>query len=784
MVRLDQKWSEAHKAREIRIVGRVQGVGFRPFVFRIAHETGISGTVQNNMDGVFIHAEGNESVLKKFVHKLKNELPPLAKINEITMKDVPPNGINSFEIIASEKKGSSSLIIPVDAATCSTCEEEMGSVTDKRFRYPFINCTNCGPRYTIIESLPYDRPVTTMKNFKMCSYCEGEYSDPINRRHHAQPIACRVCGPRLAYKKTGSMKHSLTGEKALQQSIKDLKRGKIVAIKGIGGYHLACDGENEIAVQELRRRKKRPNKPFAVMARDIAAVKKVAKCNKREAKLLLSPEAPIVLLDVVDHSRLAPSVFPHLNTVGIFLPYTPLHHLLMEEFKFLIMTSGNLSGEPMMYEDEVLNQRGSFLVDSILVHNRPILRPIDDSVVELRKGFVHFYRRARGYVPDPVNVPVSVDGIISLGAQLKNTFTFGREKQLFVGPHNGDLENVAAINQSKKTMVEFLQLTGIEKKLWVVDKHPNYPHRDWIGSSSLPVYEVWHHHAHMVACMADNQLPLEEECIAVILDGTGYGMDEKIWGFEWLVGNVYDFTRIAHVKYQPLPGGEAAIRDTWRQAAAWLIHTMGEKGLDIANELFQGRKEELTWIKLMVEQQLQITWAGTCGRLFDMVSAILDCCTTSTYEGEGAIRLSELVRGKSPKRDYYSYHFDMVEGIRTFNPDDMLTEITVDVLQKIKKQTIALKFHETLVKVIVEECTRIAKEQGLTKIVFSGGSMHNSFLEKELRVRMTECGLKPYFHQTIPCNDGGISFGQATIAAYKLSRNEGEKTCVLGYQDR
>ncbi|MCD8510139.1 MAG: carbamoyltransferase HypF [Bacillus sp. (in: Bacteria)] len=783
MGRMDQKWSEANKAREIRIVGRVQGVGFRPFVFRIAHETRILGTVQNNMDGVFIHGEGDEIALDKFLYKLQNELPPLARITGINIEKAVYSGFTTFDIIPSENKGSSSLIIPVDAATCSTCEEEMATSHDKRYRYPFINCTNCGPRYTIIESLPYDRPVTTMKNFKMCSYCEGEYSDPINRRHHAQPIACPTCGPRLSYKESGSSSN-LTGEAALQRTIQDIKAGKIVAIKGIGGYHLACDAENETVVQKLRDRKKRPMKPFAVMARDIAAVKKIAKCNKKEAKLLLSPEAPIVLLTVHDWSRLAPSVFPSLNTVGIFLPYTPLHHLLMEEFKFLIMTSGNLSGEPMMYEDEVLDRRGSFLVDSILSHNRPILRPIDDSVVEMREGNSHFYRRARGYVPDPIDVSVNVDGIISLGAQLKNTFTFGREKQLFVGPHNGDLENIVSINQSKKTMNEFLQLTGIEPKLWVVDKHPNYPHKGWIGESTIPIYEVWHHHAHMVSCMADNDLPLEETCIGVILDGTGYGTDGKIWGFEWLVGNVYDFTRATHVKYQPLPGGEAAIRDTWRQAAAWLIDTMGDKGMDIANELFKGKKEELQWINLMLQQNLQITWAGTCGRLFDLVSALLNCCTTSTYEGEGAIRLSELVRGKSPRRSYYSYDFETTDDTRVFNTDEMLREVTYDILQGKDKCRIGLKFHETLVKAIVEECLYLVKKHDTKKIVFSGGSMHNSFLEEGLRKGLESHGLKPYFHRSLPCNDGGLSFGQGLIAAYKFQRKEGEKKCVSGYQEK
>ncbi|AOM83672.1 [NiFe] hydrogenase metallocenter assembly protein HypF [Salisediminibacterium beveridgei] len=749
-------------------------MGFRPFVYRIAHETRISGHVQNNMDGVRIFAEGHVEDVSTFIHRLHNELPPLAKIQSFEQWDSPVKNLTDFTISKSTSQGHSALVIPVDAAVCQDCLTEMKDVNDRRYRYPFINCTNCGPRYTIIRSLPYDRPVTTMKDFPLCSACEAEYSDPMNRRHHAQPIACPACGPSLKYhsmSRTGE--GNLENEPALSRTIRDLEEGKTVAIKGLGGFHFACDAKNSQAVRQLRRRKKRPTKPFAVMVNSIDSARQFALVSEEEESLLKSAEAPVVVMQKKERTGLSEAVAPGMTSIGLFLPSTPLHALIMEKFDALVMTSGNLSGEPMFFDEEDVLERGHHLVDSMLFHNRKIARPIDDSVMEVRDGQTHFYRRARGFVPDPIVTPFDVDGIIALGAQLKNTFTFGRGKQLFVGPHNGDLDQLPSANEAKALLKSFRKLTQIEPTDWVMDYHPNYPQRAWLGDTTLPIYYVWHHHAHMVSMMADRKLALDEPVIGVMLDGTGYGHDDTMWGFEWLYGDVGSFERFASIEPLPLPGGDQGTRYPWRQASAWLYLHQTDEADALIQAWFHPAEEERALLQHMVQRDLAMNYVSSAGRLFDCVSAILGVVYEVFEEGEAAIKLSEMVRYSDRFEPFELPSWRMKKDVRVYQTDELIAAVIKAKRNGVDTTKIAGMFHETLARMIAEETLAISTQTGCNAVLFSGGTMHNPYIERRVKAMLNASSLSVLTHRNIPCNDGGISLGQALIASNaRLNRSK------------
>ncbi|RBW70964.1 carbamoyltransferase HypF [Bacillus taeanensis] len=753
------------KALNISLTGRVQGVGFRPFVSQVAKKCNITGTVQNNMDGVKIHAEGTEESLNYFLQILSNSSPRLARVDQVSVKEVSLKEIAAFSIIPSEKGGSSSLVIPVDSAVCRDCLKEMNDPKNVRYRYPFINCTQCGPRYTIIHELPYDRSATSMKSFTMCKVCQAEYEDPNNRRHHAQPIACPKCGPHVFLQ-------SITGEKIAEQhdaieKVKELfNNGTIIAVKGLGGYHLACDASNHEAISRLRRRKNRPYRPFAVMASSIEVIQSVCHLSPLEEKALQSPEAPIVVLRKRREYFLPSSLSPGLKSLGVMLPYTPLHTLLFEEegIPFLIMTSANRTGMPILYKDEEAFSSLQGIADYILTHNRSILHPLDDSVVQINNGAITFLRRSRGYVPDPLQTTHLVHHTAALGGQQKNTFAIGRHQQIFLGPHIGDLTNIEVIEHSKREYSHLEKWIGASNEVTVIDMHPQYTTAMLVKKMKGEVVTVQHHHAHMVSCMEDNHL--SDPCFGLILDGTGYGEDGNIWGFEVLYGDASSFRRLGHLRYTPLPGGEAAVKEPWRTAVGMLIHYFGIEGENLAKQLFPNRVYEIGIIAMMVKKEMNSPLAGTCGRLFDAVSAILGICMEATYDGEPAIRLSEYMTDAVSNDEHYPFYLLKNREI-IIDASEMIRCIIDDYLNARPLPQIVQTFHQTIVKVCVDTLLLIVDRfpSFNRKVMLSGGCFHNAFLVSEITKALQKFTFDVYTHQRVPCSDGGIALGQLIIAA-------------------
>ncbi|MFX3616776.1 MAG: carbamoyltransferase HypF [Sporolactobacillus sp.] len=759
------------RAIKIAVRGRVQGVGFRPFIYRLAREGQLTGTVQNNMDGVQIVWEGEQTSIETRLSEITRCQPRLARVDKVETEWTELSDYTTFSIIPSDPEGKSNLVIPIDAATCPKCLEEMRDPDNFRYRYPFINCTACGPRYTIIEGLPYDRPLTSMKSFKMCDRCQAEYEDPSNRRHHAQPIACPTCGPQVSLMAIDGTILAAR-DHAMHQAAAALSAGKIVAIKGIGGFHLACDAGNRTSVQELRRRKGRPHKPLAIMARSLAAVREIATLSAEEEEQLVSPEAPIVLLNKKGSGTglIAEETAPGVRTIGVMLPYTPIHHLLFDDgsYDYLVMTSANPSGLPILYQNELACRYLAGIADLLLMHDRPILHPIDDSVVRISAFAPYFLRRARGYVPDPLNVGRAVDGIVALGSQMKNTFALGRHWQMIIGPHLGDLEAEESIAHYKKTLAHLLKWTGSEVHLIARDSHPQFATRELSELFGARVIDVQHHHAHLVSCMVDNGL--SEPCLGIILDGTGYGEDGSIWGFEILHGSAAGYVRLAHLRETPLPGGSRSIREPWRNAAAMLIDLLGEEGFQLAEKLFPDQARNLPILRRMTENRINSPLAGTCGRLFDAVSAILDVCPIASYDGQAAIELSDLLETEQLEpAEKYPFELRMQAGMLQIDFSEMIRAITREHLQGAASAEIIRRFHETVADACCTAVCRLTEDRADLgkKIVLSGGSMNNDFLASRLIQILGHRGFAVYTHHRFPSGDGGLCAGQLMIAAAK-----------------
>jgi len=758
------------RAVEVAVTGRVQGVGFRPFVYNLAHIWGLNGTVQNNMDGVKIRLEGEGKDVQSFLADLKSKAPRLSKIDTVVVKESKPQHLSNFTIIESERGGKSMLVIPIDSAVCEDCLREMNDPNDFRYQYPFINCTQCGPRYTLIEELPYDRPYTTMKRFPMCPDCQREYEDPTNRRHHAQPIACPKCGPHVElFNRKAELVHT---ENPIQEAVKLLKKGNILAVKGIGGYHLCCDASNDQAVATLRKRKKRPLKPLAIMAGTLTDVQQIAAVSETEQLLLKSPEAPIVILRKKETRTLSNGIAPGMKTVGVMLPYTPLHHLLFTdpELPYLVMTSANLSGLPMLYRNQEMVMYLDGIVDYYLDHNREILHPVDDSVLQVAAGKIDFLRRSRGYVPDPIPADYDVSGLIAFGGQQKATFTIGRNKQIFIGPHIGDLENIETIAHYKHELDHLLKWIDTPTQVAVIDAHPGYNVRQIVKDYDFDtVMEVQHHHAHMAACLGEHHV--SGKAFGIILDGTGYGFDGNVWGFEVLYGDTASFKRMAHLHYTPLPGGEKCIREPWRNAAAMLIDLHGEEGKNLAKRIFSEKASEIEILQRMIETNMNTIQAGTCGRLFDAVSAICGITMISSYDGEAAIRLAEFANEPLEQSAYdlepYPYELSMENSLLTFDFSRMIKEIALETLRGKSSVAISTRFHETLVRAITTALVWLCEEQPQLEktVVLSGGSFHNRFLRKRIVDELNARGFKVFLPEKVPCNDGGLSYGQLVVAA-------------------
>ncbi|WP_318183308.1 carbamoyltransferase HypF [Metabacillus idriensis] len=763
--------SSMYKAIKVIVKGKVQGVGFRPFIYYLSKKYHLNGSVQNNLDGVIILAEGEEGQLEKMVDEIKRNPPKIAKINEINIYQIPLAHYKKFTIIPSRKNGDSIPWIPCDAAICEKCLEEMNDPYNRRFQYPFINCTQCGPRYTIINRLPYDRSDTTMKEFPMCHDCKVEYEDPMNRRHHAQPICCSDCGPTVTLYNQGGK--SLAGNQlAITKTVDLIKQGKIVAIKGIGGFHLACDAYQEKVVDQLRLRKKRPQKPLAIMVKSIEVARNLCFVSSQEENLLTSPEMPIVILKRKREGVVPPNISPGLSTIGVMLPYTPLHHLLFENHKLecIVMTSANPSGLPMLYSDDHLEHLQN-ICDNILTHNRKIDFPIDDSVVQCDAENAIFVRRARGFVPEPLKTTSNVDHIIALGGNQKNTFSVGKQNNIVMSPHVGDLENEEMIDSFEEQLHHYKEFLGVKEKYVAIDKHPLYASTAIAKKLNRKIISIQHHHAHQVSCMEDNGL--NEPCLGIILDGTGYGEDGHIWGFEFLYGDAKSYERLAHLQYTPLPGGEKAVKEPWRNAVGMLLYYWPQEGKELCMELFPERLTEINIMEQMIVHQMNTPMAGTCGRLFDAISAILGICSISTYEGEAAIKLSEYMNRTELKNTNEMYSFHIKTNILNqlqLDLSPMFFQIIQDKIQQQSITAIVQKFHNTLVSCCVQMVLKVVRNRpDLNRtVVLSGGSFQNVFLTREIQKGLQKEGFNVYTHKHVPCHDGGLSLGQIIIAAHQL----------------
>jgi hydrogenase maturation protein HypF len=702
--------------RRYRARGVVQGVGFRPFVYRLAREHGLGGYVLNDGDGVLIEVEGTE--LDEFAGELFSRAPSLASVRSVTAEPVAPLGETEFRIMESVASGHSAQI-PADIATCGECLRELFDPADRRYRYPFVNCTQCGPRFTIVRDVPYDRPNTTMAGFPLCADCRREYEDPLDRRFHAEPIACPACGPQLSI--------------PLEEAVAVLDQGGILAVKGLGGYHLACDASDEEAVARLRARKRREAKPFALMSGQPTLLVHV---NQAEVKLLESPQHPIVLLRRLPFAPIADSVAPGSPWLGVMLPYTPLHHLLYRDFGgALVMTSGNLSDEPIAFEDDEARRRLGDVADAFLTHDRPIHRRCEDSV--LRRAFV--VRRSRGFAPNPLPL-ASPRPLVATGAELKSTFCVATGDGAFLSPHLGDLDSEAAYRAFVSDLELYLDMLGVRPEAIACDLHPEYLSTKWARDQGLPLVEVQHHHAHAAACLAEHRE--EGPALALVFDGTGWGTDGTLWGGELLRCDLETFERVAGLQPVPLPGGEAAIREPWRVAAVQLERA----GLAVPWPRWPSIRESL---------KANAPLSSGMGRLFDAVAAILGVRDRVTYEGQAAVELEQLAG--EVRADPWPWRF----GAST----ELVTQCYLEVSRGRDPAWVAASFHETVAASAAAACAEAATPG---TVVLSGGTFQNVRLLRSTRERLEALGLRVLTHKLVPPNDGGISFGQAAVAARRL----------------
>jgi hydrogenase maturation protein HypF len=747
---------------KIVVRGAVQGVGFRPFVYRLATELCLTGWVLNSAQGVLAEVEGPPHTLRRFLERLEKEKPALAIIQSREISFLDPVGYNGFEIRESAEAGHKTALILPDVATCSDCLREVFDSGDRRYRYPFTNCTNCGPRFSIIESLPYDRPNTSMKDFLMCADCTKEYHDPANRRFHAQPIACPVCGPRLElWNERGEV--IAREDEALRAAAKLVADGKILALKGIGGFQLMADATAEFAVERLRQRKRREEKPFALMYPSLERIEQDCRVSPLERSLLLSPEAPIVLLDRRSRgSHLASSVAPVSANFGIMLPYTPLHSLLMREIGFpVVATSGNLASEPICVDEQEALKRLEGVADFYLVHNRPIARHVDDSIVRVIQGREMVLRRARGYAPLPVRMSAPLPCILAVGAHLKNSVALSVGQDVFVSQHIGDLETSGALSAFQKTVSDLPRLYSATPVRVACDLHPDYLSSQHALQIQAPLKRIQHHWAHVLSCMAEHDL--SGPALGVSWDGAGYGEDGTIWGGEFLLTREESFERVAHLRQFRLPGGEAAVREPRRTALAilyeiWGENAMSDRGLAPVTAFLD---RELRVIRQMLFRGLNAPVTSSAGRLFDAVASILAIRQRSTFEGQAAMELESAI---DPKVSEF-YPFKIVEGrpmIIDWAPT--IAEILIDLRDGESLGTIAAKFHNTLVEWIVS----IAQAIEEPRIVLTGGCFQNRYLLERSILRLSEAGFRPYWHQRVPTNDGGISLGQLVAAAQAI----------------
>ncbi len=756
-------------ARQIDINGIVQGVGFRPCVYRLARRRGLCGEVANTARGVTVLIEGPDADIDGFVADLQREKPPLAHIVEISQSDRPVAGHTDFKIVPSKGDASRATLVSPDVAVCDDCLRELFDPADRRFGYPFINCTNCGPRYTIIDDIPYDRARTAMRGFTMCPQCQAEYDDPNDRRYHAQPNACPVCGPRVAL--FDARRNPLPDADPIARAAELIRQGFIVAIKGLGGFHLAVDACNDDAAARLRERKHREEKPLAVMAPDLETVAAFAHVTPDDAVLLSSIQRPIVLLPKRLPERLAFSVAPRNHYYGVMLPYTPLHHLLMAHgFTAVVMTSGNLSEEPIAIDNDEAFERLGTIADYFLVHDRPIRLRSDDSIVRRSGGCTRPLRRSRGFVPVPVFLKKEMPMVLACGAELKNTVCLTKGNQAFVSQHVGDLENLATEDFFRLTIDHLQRILDVSPRVLACDLHPDYLSTRWAFSQkSLPVVQVQHHHAHVVACMAEHHL--EGSVIGLAFDGTGYGTDANLWGGEALLADASDFQRAAHLTYVPMPGAAAAIKAPWRLGLAYLHHAYGEAMWDLALPFLHGlAADSARTVVQMAVRRINAPLTSSLGRLFDAVAAIIGLRHNVAYEGQAALELEMIADG----REQGAYPFEWSDGpVKAVAVSSIIRGVVDDILAGVPAFVISRRFHDTLIALWAALCDALRDETGLERVVLSGGCFQNVLLLEGFSAQLQASGFTVYSHEQVPTNDGGISLGQAVAAGMRLAETSG-----------
>ena len=740
--------------RRVRVDGVVQGVGFRPFVHSLAHRLGLAGHVGNDVHGVFVEVEGNQGSLERFLIRLRSDAPPLAVIDDISVQSIPPCGETEFRIVTSDGAGAADTLVSADSTTCEDCLREMFDPADRRFRYPFINCTNCGPRFTIVRDVPYDRALTTMAGFRMCERCAAEYSDPGDRRFHAQPVCCPRCGPRLTLVDSAGR----YGGEPLGQAVRVLTGGGVLAVKGLGGYHLAVDATHSDAAAALRKRKHREEKPFAVMVRDLDAARELCVIDEAAERLLTSRRRPIVLLDRRPAPSIAPAVAPGNRQLGLMLPYTPLHHLLLRGVGTpLVLTSGNLSDEPICYRDDEALRRLPGVADAVLTHDRPIHTRTDDSVSRVFRGREMLVRRSRGYVPEPTALPWEFRRpVLACGAELKNTFSLVRHRHVFTSHHIGDLENYETMRSFTEGIAHFRRLFDIEPTVVAHDLHPEYLSTKYaLGLTADEHVGVQHHHAHIASCLADNGEP--GPVLGVAFDGLGYGCDGTLWGGEFLHADMVGFQRLAHLRPVPLPGGPTAIRQPWRMAVSYLSQL---DALDEGLEVLQ-RNEKWPDVAKLVAHGRGVPPTSSAGRLFDAVAAILGVRDRISYEGQAAIELEQL----ADRDENGSYRSTVENGsVLRICGAELVRSVIDDMVAGTPAPVVAARFHNGVARMIVEVCDRLRERTGLDTVALSGGVFQNMLLLERVVTDLERAGFRTLVHSRIPPNDAGISVGQAVVA--------------------
>lgn len=783
----------------IHISGVVQGVGFRPFVFSLATRLGLAGWVRNTSAGVDIEVDGPPEDLQAFTAALSSEAPPLARIDQFEAFSIPAQGFAGFTIVHSEAIDGAFQPISPDMCTCPDCLRELFDPEDRRYRYPFINCTNCGPRFTIIQDIPYDRPNTTMADFKLCRECAAEYQDPHDRRFHAQPVACPKCGPQiwLEIPTPGGKTPDYCGDVALLQAQRLLNAGKIVAVKGLGGFHLACDAGDPAAVEELRRRKLRAGKAFAVMFASLNEVERHCQVSPEERALLTSRERPIVILEKKDTSPLPDSLAPRQHTIGGMLPYTPLHYLLFAAHplaepgelppQVLVMTSGNLSEEPIATHNQEARERLAGLADAFLMHDRPIQTRCDDSVMRSAvlpgrlASILLPVRRSRGYAPFPVRLPWDSIPLLAGGAELKNTFCLARGRYAFLSQHIGDLENYETLTSFTEGIEHYQRLFRIRPEGLACDVHPDYLAtrylQDLAEQERLPLVSVQHHHAHIASAMVENGLGSQDSVIGVALDGTGFGEDGAIWGGEFLIAGYSGFRRSAHLAYTPLPGGDKAVREPWRMALSWL-HSTGLEWSDDLPPVQYARMQpaslrtpEIDLVRQQILSGINAPLTSSMGRLFDAAASLAGVCHRVTFEAQAAIELEALVDG----RPCEAYPYDLLSSgpneAWIIDPAPLFAAMVGDLRRGIGPTVIAARFHQGTARMVIDVCRLLREQSGLDRVALSGGVWQNLTLLKLSVHGLQQAGFTVYLHSQVPANDGGLALGQIAVASQQLRQS-------------